>query len=179
MTDDNLSKMTNRALLLLLLTGIFLNAPQVAKPALAAARKGTGLALPRFVSLRAGEVNMRAGPGVQYPVEWVYRRRYLPVEIIAEYDTWRKVRDWQGSQGWIHQSMLGGKRTVIVTGKVRNLRKKDDADSPPAARMEVGVIANLLACPATSGWCSVEINGINGWLRRVDFWGIRRDEVIE
>ncbi len=177
--SGSLGQMTNRFLLIILATGFLIGPLSGDKPAMAAARKGTGLALPRFVSLRAGEVNMRTGPGVQYPVEWVYHRRYLPVEIIAEYDTWRKVRDWQGSQGWLHQSMLSGKRTVIVTGKVRNLRKNDDANSAPVARMEVGVIANLLTCPKASGWCRVEINGINGWLRRVDFWGLRRDEVIE
>ena len=70
--------------------------------------KGTGLALPRFVSLRADEVNLRTGPGVQYPVDWVYLRQHLPVQIIAEFDTWRKIRDWQGTQGWVHQSMVSG-----------------------------------------------------------------------
>ena len=76
--------------------------------------RNSGLPLPRFVSLRADEVNMRTGPGVQYPVEWVYKRQGLPAEIIAEFGTWRKVRDWQGTQGWIHQSMLSGKRNFII-----------------------------------------------------------------
>ncbi|HEC14175.1 MAG TPA: hypothetical protein ENI72_00310, partial [Rhodospirillales bacterium] len=84
-----------------------------------AVEKGSGLPLPRFVSLRVNEVNMRTGPGVQYPIEWVYSRQYLPMEVIAEYSTWRKVRDWQGGQGWVHQSMLGGRRSFIVTGTTR------------------------------------------------------------
>ena len=71
----------------------------------------TILPLPRFVSLRANQVRLRTGPGVQYPIEWVYQRQYLPVEIIAEYRTWRKIRDWQSTQGWVHQSMLSGNRT--------------------------------------------------------------------
>jgi SH3-like domain-containing protein len=144
-----------------------------------AAPAGSGLPLPRFVSLRAQEVNMRAGPGVQYPVEWVYKRRYLPVEIIAEYQTWRKVRDWQGTQGWMHQSMLGGRRSVIVTGTTRTLRAEPDVKSRAIARMEPGVIGKLEKCPAEGGWCRVEIDGRRGWLRRVEFWGVQSSEAVE
>ena len=100
----------------------FVGMPQMVISTAQAQTNGSGLPLPRFVSLRAAEVNMRTGPGVQYPVEWVYRRQALPMEVIAEYGTWRKVRDWQGTQGWVHQSMLGGRRTLIVTGKVRTVR---------------------------------------------------------
>ena len=151
-----------------------------AAPARAASEQdGPGLPLPRFVTFRASEVNMRAGPGVQYPVEWVYRRQNLPVEVIAEYRTWRKVRDWQGSQGWVHQSMLASRRAVIVTGGVRTLREKPDAKSNPVAELEAGVIATLLDCPQGVGWCRVEVDGFEGWLRRVDFWGTLKDEVTE
>ena len=144
-----------------------------------AVAEGTGLPLPRFVSLRATEVNMRAGPGVQYPVEWVYHRQKLPVEIIAEYNTWRKVRDWQGTQGWIHQSMLDGRRFIIVTGAKRTIRRKAAAKSAPVARAETGVIGQLTRCPDGGNWCEVEIGGHKGWLRKVDFWGVHRDEVVE
>lgn len=144
-----------------------------------AAPAGSGLPLPRFVSLRAQEVNMRAGPGVQYPVEWVYKRRYLPMEIIAEYQTWRKVRDWRGTQGWIHQSMLGGRRSVIITGAIRTLRAEPDAKSRAIARMEPGVIGKLEKCPAEGGWCRVEVEGRRGWLRRVDFWGVQSSEAVD
>ena len=81
---------------------------------------GSGLSLPRFISLRADRVNMRTGPGGQYPIEWLYRRRSLPVEVIAEYKNWRKIRDWQGTQGWVHQSMLSRHRTIIVTACFSN-----------------------------------------------------------
>lgn len=148
-------------------------------PALQAAIKGTGLPLPRFVSLRADEVNLRTGPGVQYPVDWVYLRQKLPMEIIAEYGTWRKVRDWQGTQGWVHQSMVSGLRTFIVTGNTRSVRRKADAKSQPVATLEVGVIGKLLSCPDLGGWCQVEIDGKDGWLRRVDFWGVLKNEVME
>lgn len=147
--------------------------------ALSALQSSSGLPLPRFVSLRAGEVNMRTGPGVQYPVEWVYTRKDLPVEIIAEFETWRKVRDWEGTQGWVHQSMLSGKRTVLITGDVRLLRTKDDAKSAVKARIEPGVIGYLVDCPKGNGWCQIEAAGLEGWLRHVDFWGAYKNEVFD
>lgn len=134
--------------------------------------------LPRFVSLRADEVKMRTGPGVQYPVEWVYHRQRLPVEIIAEYQTWRKVRDWQGTQGWIHQSLLASSRTFIVTGGVRAIREAADPDSRTVARAEAGVVGRLVECPGNGVWCRVESEGHEGWLRRVDFWGAHKTEVV-
>ncbi len=139
----------------------------------------TGLPLPRFVSLRADEVNMRTGPGRRYPVEWVYRRQGLPVEIIAEFDTWRRVRDWQGIDGWMHSSMLSGKRYVVVTGDARVLREESDPDSPPVARAEASVIGRLLECPEETAWCRVEIDGVRGWLRRGEFWGVYEHEAFE
>ena len=150
-----------------------------AAPALEAAIKGTGLPLPRYVSLRAGEVNLRTGPGVQYPVDWVYLRQNLPMEIIAEYGTWRKVRDWQGTQGWVHQSMVSGLRALIITGNTRTVRRKADAQSKPIAILEAGVIGKLLSCPDLNGWCRVDVAGQKGWLRRVDFWGVLKNEVME
>jgi len=148
-------------------------------PALEAAIKGTGLPLPRFVSLRAGEVNLRTGPGIQYPVDWVYLRQNLPMEIIAEYGTWRKVRDWQGTQGWIHQSMLNGKRKFIVIGSERTVRRSARSDSAARAILELGVIGRVAECEKSSSWCKVEVDGITGWLRRVDVWGIYRGEEIK
>lgn len=144
-----------------------------------AQNRSSGLPLPRFVSLRADEVNMRTGPGVQYPVEWVYKRQGLPAEIIAEYGTWRKVRDWQGAQGWIHQSMLSGKRRFIVIGSMRTVRRSANSDSAARATLESGVIGRVTQCEGSSSWCQIEVDGINGWLRRVDVWGIYRGEQIK
>ncbi len=149
-------------------------------PALApAAPKGTGLPLPRFVSLRASEARLRTGPGVQYPEEWIYQRRGLPLEIIAEHHTWRKVRDWQGTQGWMHQALLSGDRTLIVTGATRNLRQRPDSESRAIARVEAGVIGRIEHCAQGNGWCEVEIDGYQGWLRRVEFWGVYVDEKVD
>lgn len=137
----------------------------------------SGLSVPRFVSLRADEVNVRTGPGVRYPVDWVLVRRNMPIEIIAEFDTWRKVRDWQGTEGWVHQSMLSGHRTVVVTGGVRVLRREPAPDAPAVAKVETGVIAQLLKCDGA--WCRTEASGFRGWLRRSEMWGIYPDEKIE
>lgn len=139
----------------------------------------SGLPLPRFVSLRAGEVNMRSGPGVQYPVDWLYKRRHLPIEVIAEFQTWRKVRDHQGTQGWVHQTMLDGERTAIVLGRTRTLRAEADSNSRALARLEPDVIVRIAACPQGAGWCRVRAAGFEGWIRRVELWGIRKDEAIE
>lgn len=145
----------------------------------AAEKSGSGLPLPRFVSLRSEEVNLRAGPGVQYPVDWVYNRQNLPVQILAEYDTWRKVSDWQGTQGWVHQSMLTGRRTVMVTGGKRVLRRKPHAKSAAVADVEEGVIGSLLSCPEGASWCKVDIDGYVGWMRHVDFWGTFPNETVK
>lgn len=140
---------------------------------------GSGLPLPRFVSLRAGEVNLRTGPGVQYPVEWVYRKSSLPLEVIAEYKTWRKVRDWDGAQGWVHQTMLSAKRTFIVTGATRTVINSPERTGRPVARVQAGVTGQLSTCPAASDYCRVEVEGFEGWLARSDFWGVLKGEAIE
>jgi len=150
-------------------------APSIA----AAAPKGTGLPLPRYVSLRADKARLRTGPGVQYPEEWIYQRKNLPLEIIAEHHTWRKVRDWQGTQGWMHQSLLSGQRTLIVTGTTRNLRQKPDSNSRAVARAEPGVVGRVLGCAKETVWCEVEIDGFKGWLRRIEFWGVYPEEAVD
>jgi SH3-like domain-containing protein len=129
---------------------------------------------PRFGSLRADRVNVRTGPGVRYPIAWVFVRRGLPVEVIAEYELWRKVRDAEGAEGWIHQSLLSGGRTVIVTGDVRALRRKPRADADVAAQVEPGVVADLGTC--AGDWCEIRIASYEGWMPRAFLWGVGRAE---
>ena len=151
--------------------------PAVSQPAGKGAK--TGLPLPRFVSLRSGKVNLRTGPGARYPVEWVLVYRHMPIEIIAEFDTWRRIRDWQGTEGWAHKSMLSGRRTIMIQGDVRTLRREATEDSPAVARAEPGVVGNILGCPEASLWCRVEVGGFTGWLRKLEFWGAYKGEVVE
>ncbi len=131
-------------------------------------------ALPRFVSLRADKVNVRAGPGVQYPIVWVFVRRGLPVEIVAEFDLWRKIRDREGVEGWVHRSLLAGTRAVIVTGDTHVLYRDPDAASAPVAQVEAGVVARLMAC--AGGWCRVKAASHRGWIERAHLWGVYPSE---
>ena len=134
------------------------------------------LPVPRFVSLRADEVNLRTGPGERYPIDWVLTRKGLPVEIVEEFEAWRKIRDPQGTEGWVHQRMVTGTRNVIVTGDVRTLHGDPDATAPAVARAEPGVIAHLLDCRDT--WCRVELQGMKGWLKRSEVWGVYPTEAV-
>ncbi len=102
--------------------------------------------VPRYVSLKTDEVNLRSGPGVKFPIDWVLKRRNMPVEVLQEFEHWRKVRDWQGTEGWVHQSMLTGKRYGVVTGQIRTLRQKPEREAGPAAQVEAGVVAQILEC---------------------------------
>jgi SH3-like domain-containing protein len=137
----------------------------------------TGLPLPRFVSLRAEEVNLRTGPGTRYPIDWVYRRRGLPVEIVDEFDTWRRIRDWQGTEGWVHQSMVQGQRGILVTGKRHVLHRRPDAASPGVALVDAGVVGVLERC--LGEWCEVRLGGFSGWLERSAFYGLYPGEALE
>src|SRR5262247_958941 len=103
-------------------------------------RKGSGLPIPRFASLRSDEVNVRTGPGTRYPIDWVFKRKSMPVEIVAEYENWRKIRDWQGAGGWVHQSLLTGKRAVTVIAKEAILFKTPATNATEVARLQTEVI---------------------------------------
>ena len=154
--------------------------PMLAPSPAPAAKAGaeTGLPVPRFVSLRSNEVNLRTGPGTNYPVEWVYVRRHMPVEIVAEFDTWRKIRDWQGTVGWVHQSLLDGQRTGIVVGTVRDMLSAPQADAArTVARLEPGVIVRLREC--RPDWCLVRVQEFEGWLPRDAFWGLYPGETFD
>jgi len=155
------------AFLLLLLLG----------PLPADAANESGLLVPRFLSLRSGEVNLRTGPGTRYPIEWVLTKRSLPVEVIQEFDTWRKIRDHQGSVGWVQSSFLVGRRSVLITGETRILRADRSDDATTVAMAEPGVIGRLLECRGP--WCRAEIGGYKGWLRKTEFWGAYPDEVVK
>lgn len=141
-----------------------------------AAAAETAEPLPRFVSLRVNDVNLRTGPGSRYPVEWVYHRKGLPVEIIDQYDQWRRIRDWQGTEGWVHQRMVTGTRTIIVKGGQQILHADANAASAPLAKLDPGVIARLIECRAQ--WCELETQSIKGWLTRDEIWGVYADEVV-
>lgn len=133
--------------------------------------------VPRFVTLRPETVNVRSGPGLNYPIEWVFQRRGMPVEITAEYDTWRKIRDFEGTEGWVHQSMLSSQRGFVITGMMQVLHDNAADEGKPVARLEPGVVGTLKQCAAQ--WCKAKVAGVEGWLKRDSFWGTYPQEDFE
>ncbi len=152
-----------------------------------AAQHGTigpsGLPLPRFVSLKAGKVNSRIGPGVNYPVYWLYLKPGLPMEVIQEYDNWRRVRDADSSEGWINQTLLSGHRTAIIAPWQRgtpaqiNLLAKPDKASRVVAIVDPGVIGSIKKC--NGEWCEMSFAGTSGWLSQSQLWGAYPGETVE
>jgi len=129
----------------------------------------TGLPVPRFVSLKAGEVNMRVGPGTRYSINWVYKREGLPVEIIQEFDQWREIRDSEGTIGWVHKLMLQAKRMAIIKSSTGTLRHTPEEHAKPLLRVESGVTGRLLECERD--WCRMQIAGRKGWIEKKHIWG--------
>ena len=144
------------------------------------AENETGLPLPRFASLRSNNINARSGPGARYPIEWVYMQKSAPVEIIAEFELWRKIRDWQGSESWVHKSMLSGNRTVkVVAPGENNLYSKPDYNASVVAKVEDDVVGEIVACPSGNSFCEIKFDGVKGWLPRRDIFGLLPDEVLD
>lgn len=157
--------------------------PEASSAAGESPRRGpSGLPLPRFVSLQSDEVNLRTGPGVRYPIDWVYRREGLPMQVIDEFEVWRRVRDRDGTIGWVHQSMLSGRRSVVVMSERSALREDPDEGASVLAFLKQGFLARLESCPA--GWCRVAVvaksgERYRGWLARGTLWGLLDGESVE
>ena len=141
----------------------------------------SGLPVPRFVSLKAGRVNVRVGPGESYKVAWVFTKATHPVEIIAEFDTWRRIRDSDGAVGWVFHSLLSGKRTAVVTpwagGEPKPIRADASAAAAVAAYLQPGVMAAIDRC--RNGWCRLSGDGFSGWIEQDQLWGVYQDEEVE
>ncbi len=143
-----------------------------------AAFRSTQYPLPRFVSLRADEVYVRTGPGHKYPVQWVLKKQGLPVEIILEFDNWRKIKLHDGVTGWVHQSLLSGRRTAfVISGENAPLYKKKSKHSGVVASIEPMVLAQIKECE--SSWCYAEIASFKGWIQKSVLWGVYEDEKFD
>lgn len=136
------------------------------------------LPLPRFASLRDDKVFVRTGPDQQYPIRWVYQREGQPVEIVQEYDAWRKIKDADGATGWVHKAMLTGKKMAMVqTAEPVTGLDDPDASSRPVAAFENGTIVFLEQCEAQ--WCEVRAAGFRAWLKKDALWGVYEADVFE
>lgn len=134
--------------------------------------------IPRFASLRGDKVFARTGPATRYPIKWEYTRKNLPVEIIQEFDTWRKIRDVDGEEGWVHQSLLSGKRYAIQnTGQELPLLRDSDDNARRVAMIESGAMMRIDSCENT--WCEVSVLGYEGWISAISLWGVYEGERIE
>ncbi|WP_372613331.1 SH3 domain-containing protein [Aquicoccus sp.] len=134
----------------------------------------TNLPIPRFVSTKTEETNVRRGPSLTHRIDWVFQRRGMPVEITAEHGHWRRVRDRDGAGGWVHYSLLSGIRTVIVEEDMLEVFLTPDPEAPVGAHFEMGVIARLGECK--NDWCHVTAGGHKGWARKSALWGVTSDE---
>ncbi len=151
-------------------------------------RLGSGLPVPRYVSLKTDRVNLREGPSKDHRTAWVFQRAGLPVEIVAEYETWRRIRDSEGTEGWVLHSLLSGRRTALVmpwargeAGPITLLSEPDDR-AGTVARLQPGVITTVKDC--TGQWCRVVIvmdgaRDVSGFVRQDKLWGVYPSEIVE
>jgi SH3-like domain-containing protein len=141
----------------------------------------TKLPLPRFASLKTDRVNLREGPSKDHATKWVYERAGLPVEITAEFEIWRKVRDSEGVEGWVLHSLLSGRRTALVTpnkkGENSKVYVRASASADLAATLQSGVIVNIRNCDGA--WCLVDGDGFKGYIEQEKLWGVYPDERIQ
>jgi SH3-like domain-containing protein len=141
----------------------------------------SGLPVPRFVSLKVDRVNVRGGPDKDHDVSWIYTRVGWPVEITAEFENWRRIRDSDGSEGWVYHSLLSGKRMAAVQLKSKTdlapLHAKPDAESAVLARLQSGVLGSVKHC--NGSWCRLTGDGFDGWIEQQRLWGVYPDEKVE
>jgi SH3-like domain-containing protein len=158
-----------------------------AQPPAPDASEPDGLKALRYVSLKADRVYLRKGPGTEYPVAWEFQRAGLPVEVIREFDVWRQVRDAGGTVGWVHSSLLSGRRTALVLpwevkegqpqAPLATLRYDDYETATPVAKVEAGTLVSIIACD--KGWCRVSIGSHRGYIEQTKLWGTYPNEKIK
>lgn len=172
---------------LLALTAVNMGAliEETAAYAQGSTKGASGLPLPRFVSLKSRRVNIRIGPSVDYAVSWMYTKEGLPMEIIQEYENWRRVRDAEGTEGWVNQALLSGDRTAIAAPWMRgkgkdvfvNMRREAQNSSSVVAKLEPGVIIKIKEC--TGDWCRAQAGGAEGWVSQGEIWGAYPGEAFK
>ncbi len=165
-------------ILIVLVAGMLAARAQGASP-----KTVSGLPIPRFVSLKTDRVNVRGGPTKDHDVTWVYSRAGLPVEITAEFENWRRIRDWEGAEGWVYHSLLSGRRTATVAPNEKNksellsIYEKPDRAGAVVARLQVGVLGSVKRC--SGSWCRISGEGYDGWIPQDRLWGVYPDEKLE
>ena len=141
------------------------------------AKKGpvTNLELPRFVSLKVNEANVRRGPSLSHKIDWIYKRQNMPLEIYAEYENWRRVRDFEGFGGWIHYTLLSGVRYVLIKNELQEIRLLPSKGAQVIAKIPQHNIAALDKC--IREWCKIADDGYKGWVLKSGIWGVYESEL--
>jgi SH3-like domain-containing protein len=139
--------------------------------------KVTKRPLPRYVSMKASEGNVRRGPSLTHRIDWVFKRRDMPLRITAEHGHWRRVEDRDGMGGWVHYSLLSGTRTVLVEKDMLTLHARPDPTAPVTAALEMGVVARVAECGGE--WCLLRSGGFKGWAPKARLWGVRPAETFD
>jgi SH3-like domain-containing protein len=150
-----------------------------------AAKGASGLPLPRFVSLKSKRVNLRIGPSTDYAVSWMYMKSGMPVEIIQEYENWRRIRDADGTEGWVNQALLSGERTAVAAPWMRgkgsevyvNMRRDPQSAGTVVAKLEPGVMITIGEC--NGDWCRAGTSQVNGWVAQAEIWGAYPGEAFK
>lgn len=153
------------------------DAAALAAPAEITVGPETNLPLPRYVSLKSDDANVRRGPSLSHRIDWVFTREDMPLMITAEYGHWRRVVDREGLGGWVHYALLSGVRTVIVDTDLEPLYARPDTGSAQNALLEAGVIARIEEC--TLDWCRLSAGGYRGWAPKTALWGVGADEILD
>ncbi len=135
----------------------------------------TNLPIPRYVSLKAKEANARRGPSLSHKIDWIYKRKNMPLEIYAEYENWRRVRDFEGLGGWIHYTLLSGIRYVLIKDELLEMRLLPTNEAQVIAKLPQHNIATLDKC--NIDWCKIVDDGYRGWVLKSGIWGVYKNEI--
>ena len=157
------------------LIGLCLLLPAAAMAEEAGKGPVTNLPLPRYVSLKTDEANVRRGPSLSHRIDWVFRHRDMPLKVTGEFANWRRVEDHEGQGGWVHYTLISGVRTVLFAPERTALRSQPDPEAPEVAEAEAGVIGRLGACKPD--WCRVTAGGEVGWVQKSTIWGVDPGEL--
>ena len=135
----------------------------------------TNLPIPRYVSLKVKEANARRGPSLSHKIDWIYKRQNMPLEIYAEYENWRRVRDFEGLGGWVHYTLLSGIRYVLIKNELLEMRLLPSIDAQVIAKVPQHNIATLDKC--NKDWCRIIDDGYKGWVPKNGIWGVYENEL--
>lgn len=146
--------------------------------------------LNKYMSIKSNQVNIRKGPGTNYPIEWVYQHKGLPVKVIETFENWRKITDYKNRTGWVHESLLTKTRyAIVINNKISHhnkeletepnealLFRRDSEYSYPTARIQIGVIGKIIKCK--KNWCKISVATHKSWIQKHNLWGVEADELI-